>query len=321
MLKRFFTVFTLLLLVFGFSTMLRGNEWANYYFPDKLDSFWVYEDQNKNEVTRYAVEEEEFDGVMYRAFNYEPQLEDWANFNYYIQPYYYLVDEDWVTFLINKEYDDTIKESFEKKMEEVDAMLEEQLEEQLPALPPGVSIDISSTVEVDVQDYFYFLPTPATFNEEWTAMKIQIDITTKFEVESDNPVVQALAQESESESKTSITIIKTGVVIGTETVETEAGTFEECLKIEFHSDLEKKEEGMIGDDASEEAIRHLSEGDPEDLDEGMMEFHVGEKVATTVWLAPKVGIVKVTHKEQQAEGVMESFELTRYEIKSDKSEE
>ena len=319
MLKRFFTVFTLLLLVFGFSTMLRGNEWANYYFPDKFDSFWVYEDQNKNELTRYAVEEEEFDGVMYRAFNYEPQLEDWAEFNYLIQPYYYLVDENWVTFLINKEYGNTIKESFEKKMEEVDAMLEEQL----PALPPGISIDISSTVEVDVQDYVYFLPTPATFNEEWTAMKIQIDITTKFEVESDNPAAQVQVSEQESESKISLTIIETGVVIGTETVETEAGTFEECLKIEFHRDLEEEEEGMIGDDASEEAIQHLSEGDPEALE--FMEFQFQaqavEKTVTQVWLAPKVGIVKVTHKKQQAEGVMESFELTRYEIKSDKSEE
>ena len=290
--KRFFTVFTLLLLVLGFSTMLRGNEWANYYFPDKLDSFWVYKDQNKNELTRYAVEEEEIDGEMYRAFNYEPQLEDWANFDYLIQPYHYLVGEDWVTFLINKEYENALKERHEKELEVANADLDEQRQE----LPPEISVDLSGTVEVDVQDYFYFLPTPATFNEEWTAMKVQIDITSKVKVESNNPAVQVVSG-SETESKTSIIMTETGVVVGTETVETEAGTFEECLKIEFHLETKRKI-----DDVPKEAKQQLS-------------------IVTTVWLAPKVGIVKVTRKNQQAEEVMKAFELTRYEIKSDESEE
>ena len=124
--------------------MLRGNEWANYYFPDKLDSFWVYKDQNKNELTRYAVEEEEIDGEMYRVFNYEPQLEDWANFDYLIQPYHYLVGEDWVTFLINKEYENALKERHEKELEVANADLDEQRQE----LPPEISVDLSGTVEL-----------------------------------------------------------------------------------------------------------------------------------------------------------------------------
>lgn len=309
--KRFFTVFTLLLLVFGFSTMLRGNEWANYYFPDKLDSFWVYKDQNKNELTRYAVEEEEIDGEMYRAFNYEPQLEDWANFDYLIQPYHYLVGEDWVTFLINKEYENALKERLEKKFEVANANLDEQRQE----LPPGISIDLSTTIEVDAQDYFYFLPTPATFNEEWTAMKVQIDITSKVKIESNNPAVQVSA--SETESKTSMIKTETGVVVGTETVETEAGTFEECLKIEFH--LETKQ--TIDDVPQDEAIQQLSVEDPAALEEAVKAAQESEKIVTTVWLAPKVGIVKVTRKNQQTEEVMKAFELTRYEIKSDESEE
>ena len=307
--KRFFTVFTLLLLVFGFSTMLRGNEWANYYFPDKLDSFWVYKDQNKNELTRYAVEEEEIDGEMYRAFNYEPQLEDWANFDYLIQPYHYLVGEDWVTFLINKEYENALKERLEKKLEVANANLDEQFQE----LPPGISVDLSGTVEVDVQDYFYFLPTPATFNEEWTAMKVQIDITSKVKIESNIPQ-QVLAPDTEF--KTSIIMTETGVVVGTETVETEAGTFEECLKIEFHLETKRKI-----DDVPKEAIQQLSAENLAALEEAVKAAQESEKIVTTVWLAPKVGIVKVTRKNQQAEEVMKAFELTRYEIKSDESEE
>ena len=43
-------------LVFGLSTTLMGNEWANYYFPDALGSYWTYEDQDGDELTRYAIE-------------------------------------------------------------------------------------------------------------------------------------------------------------------------------------------------------------------------------------------------------------------------
>ena len=80
-----------LLLIFGCSTTLMGNEWANYYFPDALGNYWVYEDQNGDELTRYAIEPENIDGETYRAFTYDPGLENWADFEHYIQPYYYQV--------------------------------------------------------------------------------------------------------------------------------------------------------------------------------------------------------------------------------------
>lgn len=58
-----------ILLLFGLSATLMGNEWANYYFPDAPNSYWVYEDQNGDELTRYAIEPEEIDGEFYRAFS------------------------------------------------------------------------------------------------------------------------------------------------------------------------------------------------------------------------------------------------------------
>ena len=61
-----------LLFVFSFSATLMGNEWANYYFPDALESYWHYEDQDGNELTRYAVEPVDIDGETYRAFSYAP---------------------------------------------------------------------------------------------------------------------------------------------------------------------------------------------------------------------------------------------------------
>ena len=54
MLKKMRSVFVLLF-IFSFSATLMGNEWANYYFPDALDSYWTYEDQDGEELTRYAI--------------------------------------------------------------------------------------------------------------------------------------------------------------------------------------------------------------------------------------------------------------------------
>ena len=44
-----------------------GTEWANDYFPDTVGSYWTYQDQDGNELTRYAVEPEEVDGETYRC--------------------------------------------------------------------------------------------------------------------------------------------------------------------------------------------------------------------------------------------------------------
>ena len=82
-----------LLLVFGLATTLMGTEWTNHYFPDAVGSYWTYQDQDGNALTRYAVEPEEIDGETYQVFSYDPPLESWENFEHYIQPYLYQVSD------------------------------------------------------------------------------------------------------------------------------------------------------------------------------------------------------------------------------------
>ena len=53
--------------VICFSVVLFGNESSNKYFPSELDSYWVYEDQDGNELTRRSVEGEEIDGKIYQV--------------------------------------------------------------------------------------------------------------------------------------------------------------------------------------------------------------------------------------------------------------
>ena len=294
MLKKMRPVFVLLL-IFGFSTTLMGNEWANYYFPDALDSYWTYEDQDGEELTRYAIAPEDIDGETYSAFSYEPVLEDWTKYQYYFHPYFYQVSDDWVAFFVGDDIENTTRAVTEKHWNEAMVVMKQQLNNQLP---PGVTVDLNVTYELDIeaQDYFYVLPTPATFNEEWEAsrvnveMDLQIDITSN--VEGFPPTSQMITM--------FLTLVETGNVTGTETVETAAGTFENCLIIEYKMDASISTEP--------------------DLPEAKTMFEdVYKGALTTLWLAPNVGIVKML-QESESTDIVKTIELTNYEIKSTESE-
>ena len=85
MLKRFRVVLSLLL-IFGFSVTLLAQEGKNVYFSHVTGCYWVYEAQDGNELTRRAASEKTIEGETYHAFNYEPALEEWADYDYHIHP-------------------------------------------------------------------------------------------------------------------------------------------------------------------------------------------------------------------------------------------
>ena len=292
MLKKFRSIFSLLL-IFGFSATLLGNEWANYYFPDKLGSYWVYEDQDGNELTRTAIEAEEIDGETYRAFNYDPELADWKDYEYYVRPGFYHVGEEWVSFFVGEDVENATEAVLTKQLDEGLVVLEQQMAGQLP---PGVTVDFQHTIESKAQDYFYLFPTPAAFNEEWTAMQIEVTVTLNLDIQG-API--EVPEELKNLTST-VTVVETGNVTGTETVETAAGTFEACLKIEFQTETT------------------TDVGVPEEVKQQLPEQQSDESF-TTVWLAPNVGIVKFEHKHEHSDEVR-NLELTKYEIKSDESE-
>ena len=283
-----------LLLVFSFSATLMGNEWANYYFPDALESYWHYEDQDGNELTRYAVEPQDIDGETYRAFSYAPRLEDWKDYQYYVHPYFYSVGDEWVAFFVGEDVENATKAITAQQWDEVIAVTRQQMQNQLP---PGVNVDFNMTyeLEVEAQDYFYFLPTPATFNEEWEAMRADIKMALNISLQSDlagfPPVNQNIMMD--------LTVVETGNVVDTETVETEAGTFEDCLKIEYRADATMETSPPMADA------------------ESMFSNAYGETL-TTLWLAPNVGIVKFV-QESDVLDTEKTLELTQFELKSAES--
>ncbi len=292
-----FNTLIIAFLVFALSPTGIANEWANYYFPDALESYWVYEDQDGNELTRYAVEPEEIEGKNYRSFTYTPKLEDWADYEYYVRPYFYQVSDEWVAFFIGDELENAGKAATTRQMEDALGVMRETISSQ--GLPDGVSIDTNYDIQVEAQDYFYLLPTPVTFNEEWNAMKANVTVTLTVEIHG----LPFELPEANQTITTYATIVETGKVVGTETVETEVGTFEDCLKIEYQTEASTEVE--LPPTLQQEGT-------------GLVEQQIDESL-TTLWLAPNVGIVKWTHEHEESDEV-KMMELIQYEIKSTESQ-
>ena len=253
MLKRFCVVLNLFL-IFGISATLLGKEKKDVYFPHVPGNYWVYEDQNGNELTRRAIEKKEIAGEMYSSFNYEPILEDSADYDYHIHPNFYRVGEEKVTFWVGDEVEKAIKAHLTKEMGAFLKILEKM----------GAPFIMFYDIEIEAQDQFYALPMPVTFNEKWNATQIKAKITLKPVPAQDPP-----------EATIEFTIVETGTVVGTETVETPAGTFEDCLKIEYQTET-----------AVAVSSPEVEAGDSP-----------GESF-TTLWVAPNIGIVKFHQKAE-----------------------
>ena len=280
MLKKFRVIFSLLL-IFGFGATLVGKEGVDPYFPHALGSYWIYADQDGNEFTRRAVKKEKIEGKSYHAFSYEPTMADWMDYDYHIHPNLYQIDEERVTFLVSDDVEKAVKARLTKEVEAFRKIHE-------------ANFDLLYDIETEAQDPFYVLPTSVTFNGKWDTAEIKAKVT----MTPDPP-------QDPEEIILEFTIVETGKVLGTESVETSAGTFEDCLKIEYRT-------------ATEVAIfasAATGESNPP-----------GESV-TTLWVAPNVGIVKfhqeaedilltvITHSQVKASTTVKTLELKRYEIK------
>ena len=277
--KKFRVVFSLLL-IFGFSATLAGKEGTDTYFSHTLGSYWIYADQDGSELTRSAVEKKKIEGEMYSSFSYEPVLKNWIDYDYHFHPNLYQIDEERVTFLVGDDVEKAVKARLAKEVEAFRKIHEE-------------NFDLLYDIEVEAQDQFYVLPISVTFNEKWDAAQIKAKVT----MTPDPP-------QDPEEIILEFAVVETGKVLDTESVETSAGTFENCLKIEYRTKTE--------------VAAFPQEG----------ELHPPGESVTTLWVAPNVGIVKfhqeaedilltvITHSQVKASTTVKTFELEKYEIKS-----
>ena len=159
------------LLVFGFSVTLLGNESAQLYFPGTLDSFWVYEDQDGNELIRRAIEGEEIAGKTFSAFSYEPESEDWTKYSPFIHTSLYNVSDAGITLVVG----DEVEKAFKARLKKEADFLTEAIKEQTPQVA-NVDVDI----EVKGQDHLFLLADTITFNEEWDTNQIEAKVKMTF---------------------------------------------------------------------------------------------------------------------------------------------
>ena len=116
MLKRFRVVLSLLLIL-GFSATLIAEERIDIHFPHTLGSYWVYEDQDGNRLTRRTVAEKTIEGETYHAFSYEPSLEDWADYEYCVHPNFYQIRKDGIVFFVGDEVEKTFEARLRRDMD------------------------------------------------------------------------------------------------------------------------------------------------------------------------------------------------------------
>ncbi|MDD9975889.1 MAG: hypothetical protein OXU27_17900 [Candidatus Poribacteria bacterium] len=278
MLKRFRVIFSLLLIL-GFSATLVGKEGVDTYFPHTLGSYWVYEDQNGNELTRRVIENKDIDGETYHAFSYEPTFEDWGDYDYHIHPLLYQVGEERVTFWVGDDVKKAVKARLTKEVETFGKIHEE-------------NFDLLYDIEVEAQDPFYVLPTSVTFNEKWDATQIKAKVT----MTPDPP-------QDPEEIIPEFTIVETGKVLGTENVETPVGTFEDCLKIEYQTEttVELFPSDQIPNPPGESVTTLWVAPNV-----GIVKFHQeAEDILLTI----------IDHSQVKASTTVKTFELKRYEVK------
>ena len=297
----------ILLFIFGCSTTLMGNETTKIYFPGTFGSYWVYEDQDGNELTRTVAEGEEIAGETYDIFIYEPDIEDWANYAYHFLPSLYRVNDEGITCLIGDEIEKVTKARLIKEMETYTKMAKESVADDPPPEAPNLSFDINYDVAVEAQDNFALVSTAATPDEKWDTTQIKAKISIQFEIQGVPD--SFLGADEIPKIIFDFNITETGNILGMETVETQAGTFEDCLKIEY---------------------RTATTMEVTPVEQHSVSDSLGESV-TTLWLAPNVGMVKfhqeaediflktIPSPEIQSSTAVRTFELTKYEITSDAS--
>ncbi|RKU24119.1 hypothetical protein C6503_01430 [Candidatus Poribacteria bacterium] len=310
MVKKIQSVFVFLF-VFSCSTTLMANETAKTYFPGTFGSYWVYEDQDGNELTRTIDEGEEIAGETYNIFIYEPDIEDWANYAYHFLPSLYSVNDEGITCLIGDEIEKTTKACLIKQMEVLTKMTKKMVEDNPPPEAPNLSFDINYEVNVEAQDDFALFPIAATPNEKWDTTQIKAKVSMQYEIRGVPD--EFLGADEIPKIIFEFNITETGNLLGTETVETQVGTFEDCLKIEYRTATTME---VLPPE------QHVTSNPP------------GESL-TTLWLAPNVGIVKFHQKtediflktiptsefpEFHSSTAVKTFELTKYEIKTTESE-
>lgn len=292
-------IILIFLLTFSFSLTLLGNESVIDYFPVTLDSNWIYVNEDGNEMTRTVVEGEEIAGENYYAFSYEPAIKNSVDFEHYLHSSLFKIDEKGIKFLI----DDNLSEAYSERLRRDWKTF---LETNINTMPqdPGIETKFEFDVNIETKEQFLMLPFPIQFNKEWESIRIKPTFKIIVSYKQTNPEFDPELVGRTQTTEVYYTIIETGEILGTETVDIPAGNFEDCLKVEFRTKTVTPFFHMDGDPTAGESV-------------------------STLWFAPNVGIVKYRKEvvlpllrfdpNVKTTTQVKTLELKKYEIKTKKA--
>ena len=244
---------------------LKSDEVIPNYFPMTVGSRWVYRNPDGSEWVREVKEATEIGLHLYHIFNYHPPLED-AQFEFLKTPKYAAASSR-LLLLIENEIDDTIRGA----IEQVDRFY----------------LDFYKTKIVSDGE-FTTLRLPLSAGLRWDALNISLrggegigEFSHTFEADW----------------------VVTGMAGFRESVETPAGSFESCLRIQYETKESVEFEwgpDERGRDFWEDIWRDREEPLREELSAVFSNLMPNLKLES-VWLAPGVGPVKIESAERTAE--------------------
>lgn len=188
--------------------------WQHNYFPWSLDSYWVYQDQDGNEVKRHAIETIETERIT-PAFSHQPKLEDWTDYSPLFYPERFYVNKE-IGFMIeqhSQEPQKTFRAKFKKEMDTYLTHIQED--------PESVQLSFSIRAGSDM----CLFPNTIHKREQWDVHRMSV------QVESIEKTLAASQTTFDYEIKT------TGILLGTEPIKTPAGMFKDCLKVKYQTKM------------------------------------------------------------------------------------
>ena len=218
------------------------------YYPNAIGSRWVYRNADGFEWAREVTEVEEIGLYLYHVFNYDPSIEE-ARFNFLKTPSY-RITRNRVLFFVGDEIDLAYKQDL---MDFLQTSYQE-------------FGDIKINVNAVSQEELIFFRIPPARGIRWEVINMKASGNVIFR-DQGNFILPF-----------EINWVNTGIVTSLESVETPAGTFEDCFKIQYDSKVT-----AVVNEEEEELLR---------------------TEVQSIWLAPEVGMVKI----EDEDGITELIE-------------
>ena len=258
------------LLVLFTTNINSGKENGHQYFPSSSDNFWVYQDQDGDKITRKGDKSKLDDGKMYAGFKVKPALKESKDFNRFLHPAYCHYEEGSVFLHVGEKLRKAIKARLTDEMELFSKLSVDSIKKNFPP-DNSIKVDLDYEIKVDTDEHLKLLNHQPDIDSEWKSIEINAKITMKFNIEGLDTFPDA---EDLPTTILNFAIVEKAKILGTESIETPAGTFDSCLKIVYRTETKMTE------------TRPITSADVP-----------GESV-TTIWYAPQVGIIKI-HSETE----------------------